>query len=113
MHAGTSRFTGCEETIERRLPIKVGPDPSHGVVCRGMHWRGLNGNIDAVAFAGFVDAWKAVADELGLTMRQIEEDVRSAGAAQFRHDGARHDIARREFPHLVIAAHEALAGRVD
>ena len=104
---------GGKEAVERGLAVEIGPDAAHGVVSRGMDRSGLEGDIHAVSLAGFEDAGKARADEVGFAVGEVEEDVRRPGAAQLGDDGAGDDVARGELTHLVIAAHEAFAVRVD
>ncbi len=49
--------------------------------------------------------------KLGIQVRDVEHDAVVAGALELGVDRARHDVARREIRHLVVARHEGVAAQ--
>ncbi len=113
MNPGTCRLAGGKQARQTGASIQISAHAAHGIVRGGPHRRGLRGNIDSVLQAGLINAREALADECGIAACKIQEHVRRPRAPQFRHDGARHHVARREFGQRVVARHEALARRVQ
>ena len=90
---------------------EVGHHAAAGVV-RGRHHRDrLAGDVVA-EFAGSARKWSGNArDELGRLVADVEVHAVEAAAFHFVVDGARHDVARREFAARVVSWHERRAVR--
>ena len=121
MDTGAGYFAGGVEARQGGAAEDVGVDSAHGVVSGGTDGSRRGFEIDAVAETGLIDAWEAAAHEAGGKMSEIQKDAGVVagsegagvgGGAKFEHDGARDDIARREFFQGMIALHEALAAGV-
>ena len=53
-----------------------------------------------------MDDGETLDQEVGRQVGHVQDDVVVAGALQLGVDGARHDVARRQVLHVVIAVHE-------
>jgi len=78
---------------------------------RGRHHRNrLAGDVDAQLQATRVDGRKVLPDEVGALVRDVQVHTVQPVPLHFVVDGARHDVARRQFGPAVVQQHEALAG---
>jgi len=108
VNSGAGRFAGRVQIWNAGAPVDIGLNAAHGIMSRRVDWRGVLGEIDAVAQASFVDTREAGAEVVAPEMGEVERD--GAGARDFADDGARDDIAGGQLALGMIALHETLAG---
>ena len=86
---------------------QVGDDAAAGVVRRRHHRDRLARDVDAEFQAACVDVGEMLLEEGGRLVRDVEIDAVQAAFFHFEVDGARHDVARRQFGARVVLGHEA------
>ena len=109
MQAGKRAFAHRVDAGNVRAAGEVRDHTAAGVVCRGNHGQRVAAHVEAEFQAALIDAGKVFLDEGLVVMRDIQPDMRLAGAFHFRVDRAGDDVTRREFGAGIVARHEAAA----
>ena len=73
---------------------------------RGNDRDGLFGDVDSVAQAGLIDVWKAIDNERGRFVGDIQKNMVGSRFFHLRVNRAGHDIARSQGLHGMIGFHE-------
>ena len=113
VQAAGGDFAGGPQPGERRAALVIDRHAADHVVGAGPHGDRIAGDVDAELGAGPRDAGKALADEFGIAVAEVEKD---AGVPRLFHlgdDRLADDVARGELAARVVVGHEAVAGRVD
>ena len=99
MNAGAGGFSRGVEPGNVGASFEIGAHAAHGVVRGRTNGNQVRRDVDVVLQAGGVNARETFLDVARVEMSEVEIDDRVLGSAdfQFVHDGAGHDVARREF----------------
>ena len=109
MQSGHRYFARGVEARNRSRGVEVG-DHAAAHIMRGRNHRNrFFGQIKSVAEASLIDVGKALADEPGVAMTQIQINAIEAVALHLGIDRAGDDIARRQLRVGGVALHERRA----
>ena len=108
MQAGARGFANSIKPGNVGLAVHVGNDAATLIMCGGDHRQRVLGHIDTVTQAGLVDIGKAVDEEPGRFVSDVQPDMVRARFLHLGIDCAGHDIARGEGFQRMISIHEII-----